>query len=64
MNVGCDLRLHGSYDIGGKRPIYVMVPVGSEDEWKLYKSCASQSRLKGAKVVAEIASLPSGEVTV
>jgi hypothetical protein len=32
MNVGCDLRLHGRYDIGGNRPIYVMLPLGSEDE--------------------------------
>jgi hypothetical protein len=30
----------------------------------LYKSYASQSRLKGAEVVAEIASLPGGEITV
>jgi hypothetical protein len=33
MNVGCDLRLHGRYDMGGNRPIYVMLPLGSEDEW-------------------------------
>jgi hypothetical protein len=32
MNVGCDLRLHGRYDIGGNRPIYVMLPLVSEDE--------------------------------
>jgi hypothetical protein len=30
----------------------------------VYKSCASQSGLKGAKVVAEIAPLPCGEITV
>jgi hypothetical protein len=30
----------------------------------LYKSCASQSGLKGAEIVAEIALLPGGEVTV
>jgi hypothetical protein len=30
----------------------------------LYKSCASESGLKGAEVVAEIVSLPSGEITV
>jgi hypothetical protein len=30
----------------------------------LYKSCASESGLKGAEVVAEIAPLPSGEITV
>jgi hypothetical protein len=41
MNVGCDLRLHGRYDKGGNRLVYVMLPVGSEDEWKLYKSCGS-----------------------
>jgi hypothetical protein len=64
MNVGCDLRLHRRYDIGGNRPIYVMLTLGSEDEWQLYKSCASQSGLKGAKVVAEIAPLPVGEITV
>jgi hypothetical protein len=64
MNVGCDLRLHGRYDMGGSRPIYVVLPLGSEDEWQLYKSCASQSGLKGAEVVAEIAPLPGGEITV
>jgi hypothetical protein len=30
----------------------------------LYKSCANESGLKGAEVVAEIAPLPSGEITV
>jgi hypothetical protein len=64
MNVGCDLRLHGRYDMGGNRLIYVMLPLGYEDEWQLYKSCASQSGLKGAEVVAEIAPLPGGEITV
>jgi hypothetical protein len=32
MNAGCELRLHGRYDMGGNRPIYVMLPLGSEDE--------------------------------
>jgi hypothetical protein len=64
MNIGCDLRLHGRYDMGGNRPIYVMLPLGSEDEWQLYKSCACQSRLKGAEVVAEITPLPGGEITI
>jgi hypothetical protein len=32
MNVGCDVRLHGSYNMGGNRPIYVMLPLWSEDE--------------------------------
>jgi hypothetical protein len=32
MNVGCDVRLHGRYNMGGNRPIYVMLPLGSEDE--------------------------------
>jgi hypothetical protein len=50
--------------MGGNRPIYVMLPLGSEDEWQLYKSCASQSGLKGAEVVAEIATLPVGEINV
>jgi hypothetical protein len=30
----------------------------------LYKSCASQSGLKGVEVVAEIALLPGGEITI
>jgi hypothetical protein len=64
INVGCDMRLHERYDMGGNRPIYVMLPLGSEDEWQLYKSCASQSGLKAAKVVAEIALLPVGEITL
>jgi hypothetical protein len=33
MNVGCDLRLHWRYDMSGNRSIYVMLPLGSEDEW-------------------------------
>jgi hypothetical protein len=41
MNTECDLRLHGRYDMGGNKPIYMMLPLGSEDEWQLYKSCAS-----------------------
>jgi hypothetical protein len=32
MNVGCDLRLHGRYNMGGNRSIYVMLPLGSKDE--------------------------------
>jgi hypothetical protein len=32
MNTRCDLRLHGRYDMGGSRLIYIMLPLGSEDE--------------------------------
>jgi hypothetical protein len=32
MNTGCDLCLHDRYDMGGNRPIYMMLPLGSEDE--------------------------------
>jgi hypothetical protein len=32
MNVGCDLCLHGRYDMGGNIPIYVVLSLGSEDE--------------------------------
>jgi hypothetical protein len=32
MNVGCDVCLHERYDMSGNRPIYVMLPLGSEDE--------------------------------
>jgi hypothetical protein len=32
MNTGCDLRLHGRYDMRGNRLIYMMLPLGSEDE--------------------------------
>jgi hypothetical protein len=39
-----------------------MLPLGSEDEWQLYKSCASG--LKGIKVVTEIAPLPVDEINV
>jgi hypothetical protein len=28
MNVGCDLRLYGRYDMESNRPIYVMLPLG------------------------------------
>jgi hypothetical protein len=64
MNVRCDVRLHGRYGMGGNRPIYVMLPLRPQDEWLLYKSCASESGMKVAEVVAEIASLPSGEIIV
>jgi hypothetical protein len=64
INVGCDMRLHGRYDMGGNKPIYVMLPLGSEDEWQLYKSCASQTGLKGAEIVTEIALLPIGEINI
>jgi hypothetical protein len=49
INVRCDLCLHGRCGMSGNRPIYVMLPLGFEDEWKLYKSYARQSRLKGAE---------------
>jgi hypothetical protein len=32
INLGCDMRLHGRYDMGGNRPIYVILPLGYEDE--------------------------------
>jgi hypothetical protein len=64
MNVVCDVWFHGRYDMGGNIPIYVMLPLGSEDECQLYKLCASQSRLKGTEVVAKIAPLPVGEINV
>jgi hypothetical protein len=64
INTRCDLRLHGMYDMGGNRPIYMMLPLGSEDEWQLYKSYASQSGLKGAEVVGVIAPLSAGDITV
>jgi hypothetical protein len=41
-----------------------MVPLGYEDEWQLYKSCTSQSGLKGVEVVAEIPPLFVGEINV
>jgi hypothetical protein len=64
INVGCDVWLYGRYDMNDNRPIYVMLPLWSEDEWLLYKCCASQSGLKSAEVVAEIAPLPDDEITV
>jgi hypothetical protein len=64
MNIGCDLCLHGRYDMEGNRPIYMMLPLGSEDEYQLYKSCGSQSGLKGAEVVGVITLLSAGEITV
>jgi hypothetical protein len=63
INIGCDVHLYGRYDMGGNRSMYVILPLWSEDEWLLYKSCASESGLKGAEVGAEIAPLPS-EITV
>jgi hypothetical protein len=64
MNVGCDVRLHGRYDMGGNRTIYVTLPLGSEDELQLYMSYAGQFRLKGAEVVVEMTPLSGGEITV
>jgi hypothetical protein len=32
MNARCDVCLHGWYDMSGNRPIYVMLPLGFEDE--------------------------------
>jgi hypothetical protein len=32
MNIGCELRLHRRYDMGGNKPIHVMLPLGCEDE--------------------------------
>jgi hypothetical protein len=33
MNVECELRMHGRYDMGDNRLIYVKLPLGSKDEW-------------------------------
>jgi hypothetical protein len=32
MNVGCNVCLHGRYDMGANKPIYVMLPLGSKDK--------------------------------
>jgi hypothetical protein len=32
MNTGCDMCLHGRYNMGGNKPIYMMLPLGFEDE--------------------------------
>jgi hypothetical protein len=64
MNVGCDMRLHGRYAMEGNRPVYVMLPLGLEDECQLYKTCARDFGLKAAEVVAEVVPLPGGEMTV
>jgi hypothetical protein len=32
MNIECDMRLHGRYDMGDNRSIYVMLLLGSEEE--------------------------------
>jgi hypothetical protein len=32
MNTECDLRLHGRCYMGGNRPIYMMLPLGSKNE--------------------------------
>jgi hypothetical protein len=50
--------------MGGNRPVYVMLPLESEDGWKFYETCARDSRLKGAEVVSEVASLTGGEILV
>jgi hypothetical protein len=46
------------------RSIYVMLPLGSEEEWHLHKTYARDSGLKGAEVVAECAPLHGGVMTV
>jgi hypothetical protein len=62
MNVGCDMRLHERYDMGGNILIYVMLSLGFEEGCQLYKTCARDYGLKGAKVVADCATLPAGEM--
>jgi hypothetical protein len=32
INVGCDLRLHGRYDMSDNRTIYVMLPLRFKEE--------------------------------
>jgi hypothetical protein len=32
MNIGCEVQLHGRYDIRGNRLIYVILPLAFEDE--------------------------------
>jgi hypothetical protein len=35
MNVGCDVRLYERYDMDVNKPIYVILPLESDDEWQL-----------------------------
>jgi hypothetical protein len=42
----------------------VILPLGFEDEWQLYKSYASESELKAVEVVEEITPLSAYEITV
>jgi hypothetical protein len=42
----------------------MMLTLGSEDKWQLYKSCASQSELKGAEVVGVITLLFADDITM
>jgi hypothetical protein len=64
MNAGCDLSLHERYNMGGNRPIYVMLPLGSKDESQLYNTCATDSRLKGVEVITKYTLFPGGEMTL
>jgi hypothetical protein len=41
-----------------------MLPLGSEEECQLYKTCDRDSVLKGVEVVAEMTPLPNGVMTV
>jgi hypothetical protein len=48
----------------GNRPIYVILLLGSEEEWQLYNIYARDSGLKGVDVVVECAPLPDNEIIV
>ncbi len=41
MNVGCDLRLHRRYDMGGNRPIHIVDDLSS-DIWSRNRGNASR----------------------
>jgi hypothetical protein len=44
MNAGCDVRLQRRYDMGGNKPIYVMlhIDVSSSDIWSMIGGNASR----------------------
>jgi hypothetical protein len=43
MNIGCDLWLHGRYDMGGNRSTLLLQPVVA----KMTSSCSERRRLAG-----------------
>ncbi|TVU05292.1 hypothetical protein EJB05_48450, partial [Eragrostis curvula] len=56
VGVGDGLRFRGRFDAGGGgRAHYVLLELGTEDSWLLYKECLKDAQVRIAEVIVDVA---------